>query len=460
MPPINIEQTTLIKFLPRLKINPLTTDVKRSDSHLTDTSYSLRMTPDFTIYIKETHCLRCGKRLVGNGNNPRIAILDMGRGRREFMLHRKRCKRCGEIKPDYSKIAPKYGNYHENYKHRARQHYMEGLNPAQIKKVFKIDFDIDISKSSIVKWINQATESLREVLRETPVPSSGYWGYDEIHMNIKGKKRYSINTVDMNTHFIPVAKVMPNMGRTTGMTVLKEGRKNAQLWINGIIKDCTTNLGGLFRTRSFKHIKQQNCLTHVKWIMSAHVKAFTGMSKQSRKPVPKKWQWLLARFYRVLDSGTETDIYIWIEIVRRTIERLTGEKINELHRALKQLESWLLKIIAHQRNPNIPDTNNMTEGFHKKYEYYRAFKTQMKSDGGAQRVLDYRVFGHNFRQFPIYINQYKLKYLRWRAYVREPGESAVMRGQGNHFKHMFRKLDGWYGKYIDVWNKYFAIKKE
>ncbi|KKM95026.1 hypothetical protein LCGC14_1192400, partial [marine sediment metagenome] len=65
-----------------------------------------------------------------------------------------------------------------------------------------------------------------------------------------------------------------------------------QLWINGIVKDCTTNLGGLFRKKSFKHILQQNCLMHVKWIVSAHVKAFAGMSKRSNKPLPKEWRWL------------------------------------------------------------------------------------------------------------------------------------------------------------------------
>ena len=116
--------------------------------------------------------------------NIKVAILDEGLGRHEFRLHRKRCDACGEIKPDYSKLAPKYGNYHENYKRRARQDYKEGLNLAQIKTAFKIDFGINISKSSIVNRVNETAEPLREMLCETPVPSSGYWGYDEIHMNI------------------------------------------------------------------------------------------------------------------------------------------------------------------------------------------------------------------------------------------------------------------------------------
>jgi len=199
-------------------------------------------------------------------------------------------------------------------------------------------------------------------------------------------------------------------------------------------------------------------LTHVKWIVSKHVKAFAGLSKQSRKPIPKEWRRLRDRFYKVLDSGTDTEAYIGLEIMRRTVERLDGKKIKELHTAMKQLESWLPKIIAHQKNPDIPKTNNMTEGYHKKYEYYRAFKTQIMTETGAQRVLDYRAYGHNMKLFPDYIHQKESKYESWRILVRNSKGDAILRGQGNYFKSIFRKLDKWHGNYMEVWNEYFAIK--
>ena len=403
--PIKIEQPTLNKFFPNLpepKNHSLVTELEKRNGLTNGEDYTLRMKRNGMIYIKETHCLRCGSRLIKNGTNPRIAILDNGLGRHEFYIHRKRCPKCGEIKPDYSKIAPKFGNYHENYKRRARQHYMDGLMPSQIQLVFKIDFGIEISKTSIVNWINEVAEPLRETLKETPVPSSGYWGYDEIHLRISKRRMYAIDTVDMNTRFIPVAKISQNMGRHAGREVLMEGRRGKNMWINGLVKDCTTNLGGLFRTRSFKHIKQQNCLTHVKWIVSKHVKAFAGLSKQSRKPVPTKWRWLLKRFYALIDSKDETDAFIKLEIIRSTVKCVKGKKIKELHTAIKQLESWFPKIIAHQRNPFMSSTNNLLEGFHKKYTYYPSFKRNMMTPEGAQRVLDYRVFRHNFGKFPEY----------------------------------------------------------
>ena len=136
--------------------------------------------------------------------------------------------------------------------------------PSQIQCVFKIDFDMKIALTTIVNWIGEVAEPLRETLKETPVPSSGYWGYDEIHLRISKERMYAIDTVDVNTRFIPVTKISRHMGRNEGRKVLMEGRRGKNLWINGIIKDCTTNLGGLFKTRSFKHIIQQNCLTHIK----------------------------------------------------------------------------------------------------------------------------------------------------------------------------------------------------
>ncbi len=149
-----------------------------------------------------------------------------------------------------------------------------------------------------------------------------------------------------------------------------------------------------------------------------------------------------------------------MEILRRTIGRLNGKRISMLNSALKQVEKWLPKILAHQRDPNLPSTNNLLESFHKKYVYYPSFKKNMMTSKGAQRVLDYRVFGHNFKRFPVYIRQYEIKRERWRALLRECKKDPFLRGQGNHFRSVFNKVDKWYEKYMEVWNEYFALKKE
>ena len=180
-------------------------------------------------------------------------------------------------------------------------------------------------------------------------------------------------------------------------------------------------------------------------MVSKHMKAFAGLSKHSIKPVPKKWRWLLKRFYDLIDSKDEVDAYIKLEIIHRTVERLKGKKLKEFHTALKQLESWHPKLIAHQRNPFIPTTNNLLEGFHKKYTYYPSFKRSMMTPEGAQRVLDYRVFRHNFGKFPEYKALLQNKYEKFKIILTEIPDGRVMGGHYHYFKSEFRKLDKWYG---------------
>jgi transposase-like protein len=457
MRPIEIEQATLIKYLPGIRINPLISDENRSNSLSETLPYTLVLEPDQSICIKETHCLGCGKRLVKNGSNFRKVVLDKWKGKRTYRLMRKRCPKCGEVTPDYSRLIPKNVNYHKNYKSRVRQHYLEGLMPPQIQKVLKVDFGIRISKTTIIRWINKIEKPLRILLRETPVPSSGYWGYDEIHMKIAGTKRYTIDTVDLNTKFVPAARITKNMGRKIGKQVLVEGRKHAQLKVRGLVKDCSTNLGGLFKTRSFKDVKLQNCITHVKWIILRHLKAFAGLPQGSTKPVPKEWSWLIRHFYEVINATTETDIYIKLEILRGILKKLRAERITRLVKAFKQLEKWVPKLIAHQRDPRLSHTNNLLESFHRKYTYYPSFKKHMMTERGAQRVLDYRVFKHNFRRFPEYIKEYELKYSRWKASLPKMRGDKIFQGQGRHFSCFLRKLNKWYREYRGVWQQYFAI---
>ena len=457
MTPISIEQTTLIKFFPFLRKRSGRRGMITVAESPFKPKYGSVLEPNNELKIKETHCLNCGSRLLKNGWNSRVLILEKRRERRKIRLMRKYCPKCGEISPDLSKIAPKNGIYHDKFKRMARQHYMEGLMPSQIKRVFKIDFDIDISKSSIVNWINEVEQPLRTLLKDTPVPSSGYWGYDEIHMKIAGNKRYTIDTVDVNTKFVPVARITGKMGRSAGGKVLKEGRRGRTLNIKGLVKDCSTNLGGLFKLRAFKDLKQQNCITHVKWIMARHVKSYAGIPKGSVKPLPKKWNRLLKLFYNVIDSKNETKIYINLEILRNAINQLSEKRINRLVKAFKQLEKWIPKLIAHQRDSFLPSTNNLLESFHRKYTYYPSFKKSMMTERGAQRVLDYRVFRHNYGRFPEYIQQYELKRERWRALLPEMKGDTIFQGQAKHFSSFIKKLNKWYGKYQDVWEEYFVF---
>lgn len=461
--PIKIEQRTLLKFCPLLP-EPKKRILAREIEKIENLSSCGNYTPIFerpnVLGIQETNCLNCGARLLKNGHNSRSVILDKGFGRFDFQVHRRRCPNCGEIKPDYSRFAPKFCNYHENFRRRARQHYIEGLMPSQIKRALKIDMGVNISRASIVNWVNNAAKPLRETLSETPIPSSGYWGYDEIHMRVGGEKMYALTTVDTNTKFVPVALVSPSMGSKAGGLLFREARHKTALKIKGLVKDCTTNLGALLRKRSYKHVLQQNCKTHVKWIFSRHVKVFAGLPAGSTKPVPAEWRWLLNKFYNVIDAKDDTDAYIKLEILRSDVERLKKikpKKHKRLAKAFDQLEKWLPKLLAYRRNPFIATTNNVLEGFHKKFEYYPSFKRNMMTQEGAQRVLDYRVFGHNFKKFPEALAEFETSYKEFRDVLSKSSGDLILRGQGMYFKRRREKLNCWYQNYYELWEHYFVI---
>jgi len=81
--------------------------------------YNVVMGLDNVLRINETHCLVCTSRLVKNGHNNRLVIRDQGSGMLRFRIQRKCCPKCGEIFPELSQFAPRFANYHENYKKTA-----------------------------------------------------------------------------------------------------------------------------------------------------------------------------------------------------------------------------------------------------------------------------------------------------------------------------------------------------
>ena len=84
----------------------------------------------------------------------------------------------------------------------------------------------------------------------------------------------------------------------------------------------------------------------------------------------------------------------------------------------------------------------------------------MMTPDGAQRVLDYRVFRHNFSKFLEHFKLVEVKYEKYRLLIKETSNHLTLRGAGMHFKHKFKKLDMWYGNYQQLWNDYFALKKD
>jgi len=76
---------------------------------------------------------------------------------------------------------------------------------------------------------------------------------------------------------------------------------------------------------------------------------------------------------------------------------------------------------------------------------------------GAQRVLDYRVFIHNFGKFPEHIGVMQTKYEEFKIILTELSNFRLMTGHRYYFKSEFKKFDKWYGNYQQLWSENFAI---
>ena len=75
-----LEQSTLIKFFPCLQVKKLPLNKAIKPRKRNKKKYNLVIEPTNDIIIKQTHCLKCNSRLVKNGWNFRILILDNQRG--------------------------------------------------------------------------------------------------------------------------------------------------------------------------------------------------------------------------------------------------------------------------------------------------------------------------------------------------------------------------------------------
>jgi len=457
--PIKVEQTTLNKFLPGLPPVDTTRDYIARHEALgkiqTKRGYTLLVERNNNIEIKERHCLACGRRLLHNGYNERVITLDNGQGTFHFWLHRKQCPACGEIPMDLSALVPPRCRYPENFKRRARLHYMDGLPPRRIRMAMKNDFNETPSLSRITTWINCIQESMRTVLAETPVPSSGRWGYDEIFLKVRGTRSYALTLVDMVNGFIPGTLISSNLGKQPGRRVISAAKRRGACKVDKIVMDGTTNLGSLFQTRGYDKIAIQRCIMHVKWQVIRALKKDAGMKENSMTPLPEKYNPIKRRFYKVIDSPDETRAFINLEILRDMVQRANRPAITS---CFNEIQASLPKIIAWQRDLWLPRTNNRIENKHQYLEYYLSFKKRMGSERGAQRVADYRTLGNNFQLYPPYIDQIKQDLAMYKVFSKEAPGDPSLRGAGAHFYHELRCLSRWFGEYQAFWDKNLAIQ--
>ena len=155
------------------------------------------------------------------------------------------------------------------------------------------------------------------------------------------------------------------------------------------------------------------------------------------------------------DASNETNFEIKLLIAGQTALKFGPKKRGPLIRIVEMLHSKKEQILAYCTDPNLYPTNNLIEGYHRKFERYSPFKRQMKTQEGAQYRSDITRFKHNFEQFPIYINKFWQRIDDFKSLCAESQNSCKYFGGWAHYLTEKRALEHGFGEYLRVWNEYY-----
>ncbi|NMC04846.1 MAG: hypothetical protein GYA24_06530 [Candidatus Lokiarchaeota archaeon] len=193
---------------------------------------------------------------------------------------------------------------------------------------------------------------------------------------------------------------------------------------------------------------------HFKWRVGRKLKRLAGMGESSIKSLPTKYHAFRQRFYDVFDSHDETGAYIAFERLRPLIDRANKKYLTTL---FKDIEAKSPQIIAWQRNPAIAPTNNKCENFHQRLQYHTSLKTRAKTIQGAQCIGDFRVYNHNFQQFPRYADELWEKRCKYKAWLQEDSKDPSLKGGSQFYFYEIGRVNEACGEYMAFWDEYLAL---
>ena len=199
--PIKAILTALSDFSPELDSYSILLEKKLENIEIneksSDSEDEFILFPGRLIRLKNEVCKHHNFPLTKNGTNERTIYTSEGQSYKNFKLQRYRCEKCGEYKPNYGVFIPEHANYQEEVKVKARHYYYLGNTPGEVRDLFRVNGTCVPSESSIRNWIRIAAEPIQDIVMNTKLPVSGYFGFDEIHTRTNGEKAYILSLVDL-----------------------------------------------------------------------------------------------------------------------------------------------------------------------------------------------------------------------------------------------------------------------
>ena len=121
-------------------------------------------------------------------------------------------------------------------------------------KIFQKNGAVVPSESSVRNWVKEAAEPIHQTLKKTNLPTSGYFGYDEIHLRTNKKKAYALTMVDLWNDFYVNAKYSANRKNKSIIPFFRESKRGGKIKIEGMVFDGAKNYGSIFKKRGFNHV--------------------------------------------------------------------------------------------------------------------------------------------------------------------------------------------------------------
>ena len=413
--------------------------------------------PGNLVRLRNEKCREHDISLTKNGTDNRTVYTSDGYVFKNFKIQRYRCKKCGEYKPNYGDFIPKNANYQEEIKAKARHFLYLGNTPGEVVKIFQKNGRVVPSESSVRNWVKEASEEIQHIVKNVKLPTSGYFGYDEIHLTTNGKKAYALNMVDLEEGFYVNAQYSPNRKNRSIIQFFRISMRGGKMKFKGVVHDGAKNYGSIFKKRGFTRVHTQRCQGHYKKNLNEAIYEGAGLGKQLKKDLPEPYNELKKALFAVFNRSTL--FRAEIQLAQAEV-RFYGKISEDVDKIIDNFYHLFPILFRHHTDRRLTRTNNPTERMNLALEKYPSLKKHMKTGAGVDMILDGMVFLHNFEMFQAYIlkTESKISELEQNiaAFLDDNELKSLKRGLKIHISWVRKDFE----KFKEVYLRYFKLSHE
>jgi transposase-like protein len=413
--------------------------------------------PGRIIRLRKEVCKHHNKKLTMNGTNKRTVYTSDGHSFKEFKLQRYRCEICGEYKPNYGDFIPNYANYQEEVKVKARHYYYLGNTPGQVRDIFRVNGTCVPSESSIRNWVKEAAEPIQDVVMNTKLPVSGYFGFDEIHTRTNGERTYVLSLVDLWDDFYVNAEF--SEGRDTGFIkhFLSSSKRQGKIKFKGLVLDGSNTYGGIFKSWRFSYIKVQRCQTHFKKNLNEAIYEAAGLGMKVTEDLPEPYDEIKKALFAVFNRST---LYRAVWQLLMAEMRFYNKISEDVDNIIDHFYILFPNLFRYFEDTRLQPTNNATERMNLDLERYPSLKHRMKTREGVNIVVKGIVFLHNFEAFQKYILKIEAKILKLDQNIAEFPDDEELKRLKQGLQIHLSWVRKYYANYKGVYLRFFKLSHQ